>query len=550
MRFVKYLLTAITAIVIIAACQKELDFVTDGLAHGSLKSDVTGDCLPSTVNGIYKADSLLDNTNFVDIQVDLTSTGTYDIKSDTVNGYSFQGTGTLGIAGINTVRLYATGKPVLAGTDIFTIRFDSSICFVNVTVIGASTGAAIFTLGGSPGICSGAFINGTYTEGTLLDVNNTVTITVNVTSPGTYTFGAASVNGMLFTAVGVFTSTGVQAITLNGAGLPLAAGVFNVTAANLSSTCTFSVTVLPSGGGGPAIYTLDVTGGACSGATYTGTYTAGTALTSSNVVLVSVTVITPGTYALTSNTVNGMTFSGSGNFTSAGVQQVALTGSGTPAASAVFNFTATAGISTCTFSVTVNAAVINNEYILYTPYSNFSQRLVGGSATDTLYTRVGPNTIIINTIDYLIYQGIENGVVLDSAYFRKNAGKYYNLLNTQSLGFDNSSQVDYLMLDSSVAINGSWIADLGSNTLGGIPVTIKASCNILDKGATVLIAGNSYTNVIKVHYLFSFNNGTTNTNFQENEIWFAKGKGFVYFKVNDVPMTTSAEEETTRIAVF
>ena len=550
MKFVKYLLTAITAIVFITACQKELDFQTDGLAHGTLKSATTGDCLPATINGIYKADSLLNNTDFVDIQVNITATGTFDIKSDTVNGYSFRGTGTLGIAGVNTVRLYASGKPLASGVDFFTIKFDTSVCTINVSVIGTGTGVAVFTLGGSPGTCGGASVNGIYTVGTALDVNNTVMMNVGVTSVGTYNIVAASVNGMLFTATGVFTSIGVQAVTLNGAGIPQAAGAFNITATNISSTCTFSITVQPSGGGNPAVYTLNVNAGACSGATYAGTYTAGTPLTGTNAVLLNVTVITPGTYTITTNTVNGMTFSGTGTFIIAGSQPVVLIGSGTPTVSGAFNFTATAGISTCTFSITVNGTVLNSEYILYTPYSNFSQRLVGGTAADTLYIKVGPNTITINSLNYLIYQGVTNGVVTDSSYYRKNAGKYYNLFNTQSLGFDNSSQVDFLLLDSNLAINGSWIADLGSNSMGGIPVTIKAACNILDKGATAIIAGNTYINVIKVHYLFSYNNGTTNTDFQENEIWFAKGKGFIYFKVNDVPVTTTAEEETTRIAVF
>ena len=550
MKFVKYLLTAITAIVFITACQKELDFQTDGLAHGTLKSATTGDCLPATINGIYKADSLLNNTDFVDIQVNITATGTFDIKSDTVNGYSFRGTGTLGIAGVNTVRLYASGKPLASGVDFFTIKFDTSVCTINVSVIGTGTGVAVFTLGGSPGTCGGASVNGIYTVGTALDVNNTVMMNVGVTSVGTYNIVAASVNGMLFTATGVFTSIGVQAVTLNGAGIPQAAGAFNITATNISSTCTFSITVQPSGGGNPAVYTLNVNAGACSGATYAGTYTAGTPLTGTNAVLLNVTVITPGTYTITTNTVNGMTFSGTGTFIIAGSQPVVLIGSGTPTVSGAFNFTTTAGISTCTFSITVNGTVLNSEYILYTPYSNFSQRLVGGTTADTLYIKVGPNTITINSLNYLIYQGVTNGVVTDSSYYRKNAGKYYNLFNTQSLGFDNSSQVDFLLLDSNLAINGSWIADLGSNSMGGIPVTIKAACNILDKGATAIIAGNTYINVIKVHYLFSYNNGTTNTDFQENEIWFAKGKGFIYFKVNDVPVTTTAEEETTRIAVF
>ena len=548
MKFLKYFLITITTIIFISACQKELSFDVDGNAKGTLKSDVSGDCLPSIVNGIFRVDSVLNNTNFIDVQVNLTNTGTYDIKSDTINGYSFRGTGTLGIAGLNTVRLYGSGTPLVAGTDAFTIKFDSSICVVNVIVIGINTGIAVFTLEGAPGTCPGAVVNGIYTAGTLLAIDNTVTLTVNVITPGTYVLGTLLVNGMIFTSTGFFPNPGVQSVTLNGTGLPLAAGTFNLTASNGTSNCTFSIIVLQSGGG--AVYTLNTTGSACSGATYTGTYDAGTPLTSANMVLINVTVVTTGTYSIITNTDDGIQFSGAGTFTSTGIQPVTLTGSGTPVAGGVFNYTAAAGVSTCTFSITVTGTPLNDEYLLFTAYSNFSQRLVGGTPIDTIYQRVGPNTITINTNNYSIYQEMEGGFVVDSSYFRKNTGKYYQLLNTQSLGFDNSALVDYLLLDSTLAISGSWIADLGTNLLGGVSVTIKASCNIIDKGATATIAGNSYINVIKVHYLFSYNNGTTNTDFQENEIWFAKGKGFIYLKVNDLPVTTTAEEETTRIQVF
>lgn len=550
MKFVKYLLAAITSIVFISACQKELDFTLDGLAHGGLKSASTGDCMPSTVYGIYKADSLLDNTNFIDVQVNLNATGTYDIKSDTVNGYSFRGTGTLGATGINTVRLYAAGKPLVSGIDNFTIVFDTSVCTVSVSVIGANTGIAVYSLTGSPGLCSNAIVNGTYTEGVPLDITNTVTLMINVVDTGAYNITAASANGMVFTSAGIFTTLGVQSVTLNGSGTPQTSGTINVAATNIVTTCTLTIDVLPSGST-TAVYTLDVTGANCSGATYSGTYTEAVPLTGSNVVIVNVTVTTIGTYSITTNTVNGMSFTGSGTFTVTGPQQpVVLVGSGTPTAAGIFNFTAIAGASTCTFSVTVDPTPVNQDYLLFTANSNFSQRLVGGTPADTMYTRVGVNTITINSNVYSIYQQMQAGAIIDSSYYRKNVAKYYNLLNTQSLGFDNSSQVDYLLLDSSIAIGGSWIADLGANSLNTQPVSIKATIDILDKGATVTIAGNTYTSVIKVHYLFSYNNGTVNTNFQENEVWFAKGKGIIYLKVNDVPVTTTAEEETTRIQVF
>jgi len=552
MKFLRYPLIAITAIFFIAACQRELDFETDGLAHGSLKSDATGDCLPSTVNGIFRADSVLNNTNFIDIHVNLIATGTYDIKSDTVNGYSFRGTGTLGIAGDNTVRLYATGKPVVSGTDEFTISFDGTTCKVDVTVIGIGVGVAVYTLGGAPNDCSGVTMNGTYTEGVPLDVNNTITITVNVTFEGTYILGAASVNGMLFASTGVFTSTGIQSVTLNGSGTPLASGTFNADATNGSSTCTFSIDVLPSGTGGPAVYTLDVLAGACSGATYSGTYTEGTPLTGTNVVLLNVTVATAGTYTITSNTVNGMTFSGTGTFTNTGgPQPVALVGSGTPLAGGVFNFTATAGASTCTFSITVDALPVttNEDYVPQTDFSNWSDKLVGGTAADTSYLQVSPNSMTVNGTSYKIFEYKELGTVTDTIFHRKDGGKYYQLFD-DSYGFDNAFNADGLLLDSSLAVSSTWNIDLGANTAGGIPANAKIICQITAKGVTATIAGNTYTNIIKVTYTYNFDVGSGDTPFAMEEIWYAKGKGVVNYFVNDIPVSFNDNWETTRIEVF
>jgi len=334
--------------------------------------------------------------------------------------------------------------------------------------------------------------------------------------------------------------------------MPLASGTFNVTVVNNNgtSTCTFSVTVAPSGSGS-AVYTLTNSAGMCSGATYSGSYNVGIPLTINNAVILNVNVTTPGNWSVVTNSGgNGISFSGSGVFVTTGPQPIVLTGAGTPLAAGVFNYTATGGPASCTFSITVNGSVVNGEYILYTANSNYSQRMVGGAPIDTFYFRVSSNTFTTGGFNYYIHEQMQSGNVVDSSYYRKNAGKYYNLQNMQALGFDNANMVDYLILDSSVAIGGSWVADLGSNAIGGMPVTVKVTCNIVDKAATAVIAGNNYSNVIKVHYVFSYNNGSASTDFQGNDIWFAKGKGIIYVKVNDIPITTSAELETTRIEVF
>ncbi|UAY52605.1 hypothetical protein [Ferruginibacter albus] len=215
------------------------------------------------------------------------------------------------------------------------------------------TTQAVYTLGGAPGACAGFTLGaGNYIAGTALGGTNTVTISVTVTTAGTYSFTTATVNGIKFSANGTFSSTGAQTVTLAGSGTPTASGSFSYSLTGGSSTCTFSVDVTSSGTGAAA-FTLGGGPGNCSGFTLgAGTYVAGTALSGSNTASLQVNVTTAGTYSITTGNVNGISFSKSGTFASTGTQTVTLVGTGTPAAAGAFNYTATAGSSTCTFSVT------------------------------------------------------------------------------------------------------------------------------------------------------------------------------------------------------
>lgn len=91
--------------------------------------------------------------------------------------------------------------------------------------------------------------------------------------------------------------------------------------------------------------------GSCTSVAFAGTYAKGIALTASNTVTVQVNVGTAAAYTISTNTVNGVSFTKSGTFTTTGLQSVVLTGSGTPAASGAQNFTVTFGASTCTFTL-------------------------------------------------------------------------------------------------------------------------------------------------------------------------------------------------------
>ena len=99
----------------------------------------------------------------------------------------------------------------------------------------------------------------------------------------------------------------------------------------------------------------------CSSFVVNGTYASGVALDATNNVTLDVDVTATGDWSITTNTVNGYQYDGGGTFTSTGTQQVSLTGTGTPTAGETDTFTATAsnGGGTCTFDVTVVAAVTN-----------------------------------------------------------------------------------------------------------------------------------------------------------------------------------------------
>ncbi|HPH84871.1 MAG TPA: hypothetical protein PLC48_05400 [Ferruginibacter sp.] len=243
MKPTRLFIIAVIALFTINACQKELEYETiAGDATGTLKSeDSTFDCLPSTVNGIYKMDSVLGDENYVDVQVDAFTPGPYEIISDTVNGYSFKGTGTIGTQGLNTVRLYGTGKPIVPGDDTFIISFDNSVCFITVPVMD-TTVEAVYTLGGSGGTCTGQVPAGTFTAGVPTADTNTVTINVEVASRGLYNISTTSVNGVSFSASGTFAAAGPQTVTLVAdGGTPTVAGTFNYPVLGSTSGCAFSV---------------------------------------------------------------------------------------------------------------------------------------------------------------------------------------------------------------------------------------------------------------------------------------------------------------------
>ncbi len=361
------------------SCQKELNWDLSAQSQGTLKADsTTNECLPIVVQGTYIVDSALGSTNYIDVQVDVTTVGIYQITSDTINGVSFYGSGTFGNTGINTVRLMGSGIPTASGLTTFIISYlnNNSTCSVDVEILPAATNPnAVFILGGAGATCTGFALAGSYMQSMPLTSGNTVSVNVSVTSAGVYSLTTPIVNGVSFSATGSL-STSSTGVTLIGSGTPTTAGTFNYLVSGGGTSCTFSVTfdaMTP-----PATFTLGGSPSGCTGFTLLGNYDVGVAMNSSNTATIDVNVTNGGSYSISSVAANGVTFAATGVFTTTGPQQVTLYASGTPTAAGSFDYNISNGSQSCTLTVTYTGAA--TDFITCDMNGVFTTFNIGASA--------------------------------------------------------------------------------------------------------------------------------------------------------------------------
>ena len=140
MRKLIFLMMGVTLFsVFLLSCQKEISQEYGSQAKGSLQN-TAGDCLPKQIGGTFAANRALNDSHYLEVTVNVGSSGPYTITTDTINGYSFKGTGVFANTGASTIRLKGSGRPSVAGTNNFTVVFDTSFCQVAVTVLPAGSG--------------------------------------------------------------------------------------------------------------------------------------------------------------------------------------------------------------------------------------------------------------------------------------------------------------------------------------------------------------------------------------------------------------------------
>jgi hypothetical protein len=392
-------LSLLSSILFITSCQKELSFENGGTpSEGTLQSDLTGECLPKTVEGIYEAGTpLVGTTNYIDVEVNVITPGSYTIYSDTLNGIFFRATGVFTATGTTTVRLKGSGTPIDAGVDTYVISYGASICTVAVTTLpdGAASPAE-FTMVSTGGNCSVVDLAGTYTQGVALTLANTVELNVNVTKIGTYNITTTASNGITFKGTGVLPALGPATITLRGEGTPGTSGATPiVVSASTTSTCTFSVTVV-----GPAAFSVN-----CGSADVLGDYEAGVNLDGSNFVDIEVNVTSLGGYNISASA-NGMTFSDNGTFSTLGVQTITLQGSGKPTAAGTFPFNISNGNPACSFDVIVDPGT--NPGTIDWKFTEGPTTYQGAASDVTLDVQTLPPPISM-TVSILSYVGESTG---------------------------------------------------------------------------------------------------------------------------------------------
>lgn len=505
---------------VIVACQKENSFESGNqLSEGLLQSDVSGDCLPKNVVGTYVQGTALNgNTEYIEVTVDVTTTGTFTIYSDTVNGVYFRFAGTFTTLGNNVVKLRGNGTPATTGTFNFRIQYDGQDCFVPVTFLPVGGGGpAVFGLSGTSANCGGAVVTGTYTLGVALGNTNSVTINVNVTTVGTYSI-TTTFQGMTFAASGAFATTGAQTVILYGSGIPATAGVNTVPVTIGTNLCSFDITVVAAGTG-----TLAGGPGACTPATIAGTYTVGTALTIAENVQIQVNVTTVGAYTISTNTVTGFSFTATGTFPATGIQNITLIGAGTPATAGNQVFTVTFGTSSCTFTIPVVAAPAIIDYFPRTTNSNWSYEF-DNVFNDSLLMKVISNTHSVSGNTYNIFMAtLDASTGFDTlGYFRKNAGVYSRYTNLADyLSFNDDYFVDFTFMRDDQPAGFTWTTPGYSGVIGTTAVSIRIKFTILQKDVPVTVNGTTYPNTIVVEEKYEANLGG---------VWTSLDTVFGYYK--------------------
>ncbi len=297
-------------------------------------------------HGSYSAGVEMTSENYINVALNFSNPNlnNYEIISDTVNGIYFYTQGSTGGSYIATSqKIYAYGTPVSDGS--FTYNLSNGYfgsCQMTIDFFDYTFGLGCLTNQ-----------YGFFEGGEALTSDEVVVATVNVNKLGPYNMNSNTVNGYNLSSSGVFTTTGEQSVVLQANGTPINGHQLDILtiSADNGETCATLVEVFD----GTAIYSVG-NGGTCGAISVNGNYQSGNSLNATHYIRIQVSVTETGPFTISTNTVNGYSFSATGSFASTGTQYVDLLSSGTPSnGPQTNNFTISGsnGSGGCTFNVNV-----------------------------------------------------------------------------------------------------------------------------------------------------------------------------------------------------
>ena len=118
------------------SCIKEYSYENgdNPFAEGTLH-DSTGDCLYNSATGnFYSGIQPNTNTNYIEVEINITKPGSYYVTTDLQNGLRFTDSGYFQTAVDTIIRLLPIGIPAKATQTFFTIQFNNEACNVYVNV--------------------------------------------------------------------------------------------------------------------------------------------------------------------------------------------------------------------------------------------------------------------------------------------------------------------------------------------------------------------------------------------------------------------------------
>jgi hypothetical protein len=89
----------------------------------------TPNCTSADIQGLYEATTQLNASNVIDVDVNVTTAGTYSFTIPAVNGMTFTASGTFATTGPATIRLLGSGTPLASGSSTITVPGTPSCTF-------------------------------------------------------------------------------------------------------------------------------------------------------------------------------------------------------------------------------------------------------------------------------------------------------------------------------------------------------------------------------------------------------------------------------------